>query len=474
MVDIEDLIVIAEEDFDQDKDILCERKKTCTVYKRKFKEHPECSIIDIQSKEIKENNLMHCLGFKHTTLENIVTYYKHEDYFHLISLTDQSGKTLFDSMYSAKKKKFRKVKCKFAIPMFRDIIHALYHIHVMDLVHTDINPHNFFFRRPNSIKLVLVGLESCQIVKRGEKLNDNGDYSKYNVAYLSPERVGQLPNPDAAGKGNYSDLDDIWAMGVIIVQMQLGKSLFKTTPDMNDKQIIENILKVTPKLPKTKYPDFDSLLGRTIRGKLERITSAEAFINKLFDVERDDDLNLPQMIQDAMLYEGIHTYKGLMRLIICTQVASVDAKTRRLVFQYFGMHMTNSIDMDDLEDSLIMDPDDPENEKKLAQLKNTRKHFGGISVFNVMECIAFYGRVPHENRLHFIDDVLGDLGKNDAPVKKEDLLKLISNDYVDDDHFPKSVYEKIVADLDFQTFKKSELVLEFTKLVYSFWEHMHK
>ena len=96
----------------------------------------------------------------------------------------------------------------------RQIASALMHLHSKKIVYGELNPHTIMFESmQNGAALKVVG---CWKIKRFIK--DLHQLSKTGIAYyIAPESID----------GTFSDKSDVWALGVIIYTMLIGRTPFE-------------------------------------------------------------------------------------------------------------------------------------------------------------------------------------------------------------------------------------------------------
>lgn len=129
-----------------------------------------------------------------------------------------------------------------ARPIFRQLMHAIQHLHSLGIVHGHITPQNMIIHNG---KVRLYDFSYCHFAKRGEKkgriLNA--------TAYACPDSL----------KGHTFDgtAADIWSAGVILFEMLTGKPLFNSK---NEDVLKAKIIRCTIVYPKEFSPSIIPLL----------------------------------------------------------------------------------------------------------------------------------------------------------------------------------------------------------------------
>jgi len=120
------------------------------------------------------------------------------------------------------------------------------------VVHCDISPGNIVVSWGGTVKIVDFGIARATIQLRNE---DHSVAGKYN--YMAPEQIrGQAIDQRA----------DIFALGVILYELTVGKRLFRGRPEQVMKLVCEDPIAA----PSTLRPDFPAELDRIIMKSLER------------------------------------------------------------------------------------------------------------------------------------------------------------------------------------------------------------
>jgi serine/threonine protein kinase len=105
-----------------------------------------------------------------------------------------------------------------AMPMFRQILSALYYCQMINIAHRDLKPENILLGDNNVIKLADFGL--CALAPKHKfMLSACG-----SPHYAAPELV--------AGKAYDPRISDVWSLGVVLYVMLSARSPFGSTTDM--------------------------------------------------------------------------------------------------------------------------------------------------------------------------------------------------------------------------------------------------
>ena len=141
--------------------------------------------------------------------------------------------------------------------LFRQIMHAIQHIHANGVVHNHITPNNFLIYQG---KLKLFDFCFCNFAKPGEKKAKKMP----PLAYASPDSLKEKCFDGASA--------DIWAAGVILYEMLNGKKLFVG----NEAAVRAKISRAALTYPKTFSPSVVSLLkGILTPVSTDRLTSEQ-------------------------------------------------------------------------------------------------------------------------------------------------------------------------------------------------------
>jgi serine/threonine-protein kinase len=122
----------------------------------------------------------------------------------------------------------------------------------LDVVHCDISPGNIVVGWGGTVKLVDFGIARATIMLREEDASVAG---KYN--YMAPEQIRGEPVDARA---------DIFALGIILYELTVGKRLFRGRPE----QVMRLVLEEPIALPTELRPDYPADLENIVMRALER------------------------------------------------------------------------------------------------------------------------------------------------------------------------------------------------------------
>jgi hypothetical protein len=144
----------------------------------------------------------------------------------------------------------------------------------MHLVHRDISPSNVFIARRGDVKLGDFGIAHAQ--ERESKTQAGTLKGKYG--YMSPEQVTG---------GDLDGRSDIFAVGIVLAEMLMGKRLFSAPNDLDVLLMVrDGRLERWDKHSKDIPPRLDAIVRKALAKNLdERFQSAADFRNALEDLQ---------------------------------------------------------------------------------------------------------------------------------------------------------------------------------------------
>jgi serine/threonine protein kinase len=144
----------------------------------------------------------------------------------------------------------------------------------MHLVHRDISPSNVFIARRGDVKLGDFGIAHAQ--ERESKTQAGTLKGKYG--YMSPEQVTG---------GNLDGRSDIFAVGIVLAEMLMGKRLFSAPNDLDVLLMVrDGRLERWDKHGKDVPPRLDAIVRKALAKNLdERFQSAADFRDALEDLQ---------------------------------------------------------------------------------------------------------------------------------------------------------------------------------------------
>ncbi len=216
-----------------------------------------------QNPEVELRGVSHCINLKSPHLVAIFDVKKSADGDYFIVMEYSSGPSLRDLLV-AEPNGIGPQKAAFFL---REIAKGLGYLHDRGIVHRDLKPGNIFFDE-GYVKIGDYGLSKFISVSR----HSAQTASVGTVHYMAPE----------VGSGNYHRGIDIYALGVILYEMLLGKVPFEGS------SMGEVLMKHL-----TEQPEVDNLpepFGRIIRKALQkdpkdRYQDVYAMVDDLLEVE---------------------------------------------------------------------------------------------------------------------------------------------------------------------------------------------
>ena len=193
--------------------------------------------------EIELRGVSHCMNLKSSHLVTIFDVVKNADGEYFIIMEHVSGPSLRDLLI-AESKGVGMEKAAFFV---REIGKGLAYLHDRGIVHRDMKPANIFFEEGH-VKIGDYGLSKFISVSRHSAQTT----SIGTVHYMAPE----------VGSGNYHRGIDIYALGVMLYEMMLGKVPFEGS---SMGEILMKHLTEQPEVSGLPEP-----FGKVIRKALEK------------------------------------------------------------------------------------------------------------------------------------------------------------------------------------------------------------
>lgn len=196
---------------------------------------------------------------------NIIILHKvYESYKKYYMIFERCG----DNLFNVFKKKYPFSE-KIIKKIMKQLVGAVYYLHKNDIVHRDIKMENILLAKnpidPNDehfIKLVDFGLS---IIKTGPGIKSMLTERCGTLIYMSPEILLQH---------NYSELCDVWSIGVILYVLLLGKFPFTA---VKQEDVVNKILNYQPEIDRSIVCQEAEDLIKSILDKdpVTRITALE-------------------------------------------------------------------------------------------------------------------------------------------------------------------------------------------------------
>ena len=213
--------------------------------------------------QIELRGVSHCINLKSPHLVSIFDVKKTVDDEYSIIMEYCSGPSLRDLLI-AEPSGFEPQKAAFFV---REIAKGLSYLHDRGIVHRDLKPGNIFYD-DGYVKICDYGLSKFISVSR----HSAQTASVGTVHYMAPE----------IGSGNYSRGVDIYALGVILYEMLLGKVPFEGS---SMGEVLMKHLTTQPEVEHLPHP-----FGRVIRKALQkdpndRYQTVDEMVEELLEVD---------------------------------------------------------------------------------------------------------------------------------------------------------------------------------------------
>ena len=198
----------------------CLDLKDQKIYAMKELEKKDISRNEIEiHKSLKHNNIV---SYKDSIIDNKTVYI-------IVEFCENKDLASFFGE-NKKRKNLKEIEVQYFI---LQIIHAIKYMHKKYIVHRDLKPGNIFLNKNLEVKIGDFGL-ARQFAYMGEKIKHQGG----TLQYMAPEVV----------ENSESSFEvDIWAIGVIMYYLIIGKLPFRGS---NKEETKEKIKKVDYTYPK--------------------------------------------------------------------------------------------------------------------------------------------------------------------------------------------------------------------------------
>ncbi|SMN19341.1 similar to Saccharomyces cerevisiae YKL171W NNK1 Protein kinase [Maudiozyma saulgeensis] len=129
-----------------------------------------------------------------------------------------------------------KKRCRYTVDLAREVIDALQYMHSLNIVHGDVKLENCLLEDSKSEKHRW-NLYVCDFGMSHDILHDNP-----NKGNSSPSNIGSLPyaSPELLTDNSISYKSDVWAFGVMLYTMLLGKLPFKHGSESKLRELIKS------------------------------------------------------------------------------------------------------------------------------------------------------------------------------------------------------------------------------------------
>ena len=192
----------------------CLDLKEQKIYVMKQLEYNDISRNEIEiHKSLKHNNIV---SYKDSIIDNKTVYI-------IVEFCENKDLASFFGE-NKKRKNLKEIEVQYFI---LQIIHALKYLHKRRIVHRDLKPGNIFLNKNLEVKIGDFGLAK-QFAYMGEKIKHQGG----TLQYMAPEVV----------ENSESSFEvDIWAIGVIMYYLILGKLPFRGSNQEETKEKIKKV-----------------------------------------------------------------------------------------------------------------------------------------------------------------------------------------------------------------------------------------
>ena len=192
----------------------CLDLKEQKIYVMKQLENNDISRNEIEiHKSLKHNNIV---SYKDSIIDNDTVYI-------IVEFCENKDLASFFGE-NKKRKNLKEIEVQYFI---LQIIHALKYLHKRRIVHRDLKPGNIFLNKNLEVKIGDFGLAK-QFAYMGEKIKHQGG----TLQYMAPEVVEN---------SEYSFEVDIWAIGVIMYYLIIGKLPFRGSNQEETKEKIKKV-----------------------------------------------------------------------------------------------------------------------------------------------------------------------------------------------------------------------------------------
>ena len=225
--------------------------------KAAIKTYDKYQIIDPQKKSnmLREIEILKKLDHPHIVkLHETIDSPKH---FHLV-MEYVPGVSLYSYLKSKPNHCLEEAESK---RIFRQILSAIEYCHGRNIAHRDIKLDNILLDQKNNVKIIDFGFST---------MNSQDEKSRVfcgTPSYMAPEIVGR--------KDYYGIQADIWALGILLYAMLIGKMPFKA---YNDKELYRRIEKGMFTLPNTFQDNLKGIIVKMLELNPRKRPSAKILI----------------------------------------------------------------------------------------------------------------------------------------------------------------------------------------------------
>lgn len=264
-------------------------KKTNEIYA--LKQVPKEKVTKMLPQFRREVYIMYEINHPH--IIKLFNHFEDEKYFYLIMELAEGN--LFHKLYRE-----RHFLERVAAQYFREVLLAVeyLHSHIPAIIHRDIKPENILLDKEGRLKLTDFGWSNYYSSEAPTpRFTTCG-----TLEYLPPEMVNEKGHDTSA---------DIWCMGVLLYEMLIGSTPFKST--LRD-QMLNNITAMKPRFPLTLPPLAKDLISKMLEKDPSRRPSAIKIKEHQWMLEHPpirptitQDLS-PRLIPDVMSPKALTGY----------------------------------------------------------------------------------------------------------------------------------------------------------------------
>jgi serine/threonine protein kinase len=208
------------------------------------------------------------------------------------------------------------------LQIMNPVVSALAAAHKIGIIHRDIKPENILISKDGRIKVADFGL--ARNTSMGQTMTAESSVVLGSVSYLSPEQVQ---------RGVADSRSDIYAVGIVIFEMLVGKKPYDgETPiqiayrHVNDR--IPNIQTLKPEVPQVVS---DLLFSITAPNPDQRPKDAEELLNQIRDIQAKIDPKRRQMSLELDLPPVQHKISKRGKVSVGLSFGGLKEKTAQLI-----------------------------------------------------------------------------------------------------------------------------------------------
>ena len=208
------------------------------------------------------------------------------------------------------------------LQIMNPVVSALAAAHKIGIIHRDIKPENILISKDGRIKVADFGL--ARNTSMGQTMTAESSVVLGSVSYLSPEQVQ---------RGVADSRSDIYAVGIVIFEMLVGKKPYDgETPiqiayrHVNDR--IPNIQTLKPEVPQLVS---DLLFSVTAPNPDQRPKDAEELLNQIRDIQAKIDPKRRQMSLELDLPPVQHKISKRGKVSVGLGFGGLKEKTAQLI-----------------------------------------------------------------------------------------------------------------------------------------------